>query len=77
MIPADKTLCLAHEHDRMPRNPRVPPDWCERLATCERHQAISRVQDDGTHTAQPRVCQPGKYDAYIPHGGQDSEGGSE
>ncbi len=77
MIPADKILCLAHEHDRAPRNPRVPPNFCDRLATCARHQAISRVPFDGTHTAMTRVCQPGKHDAYIPLEGNDGECGNQ
>jgi len=65
MIPADKTLCLAHEHDRVVCNPRVPPAWCERLATCARHQAISRVPFDGSHHVKPRVCQAGQHDAFV------------
>ena len=77
MIPADKILCLAHEHDRAPRNPRVPPNFCDRLATRARHQAISRFPFDGighTYHVNPRVCQPGKHDAYIPLEGTDSDG---
>lgn len=77
MIPADKILCLAHEHDRAQRNPRVPPNFCDRLATCARHQAISRVPFDGSHVVKPRVCHAGQHDAFMAIDGADSEGGEE
>ena len=64
-IPADKRLCLAHETDRQPRKPSVPPDWCERYRTCARHQAISQVPYDGSHVVATRVCLPGRTDAFI------------
>lgn len=74
MIAADKTLCLAHEHDKTPRNPRVPPDYCQRLATCARHQAISRMPFDGSNHVKPRVCLAGQHDAFVAIDGADSEG---
>ena len=61
----DKTLCLAYGHDKVPRNPRTPPEWCDRLADCLRHQAISRAPMDGSHSVKTRVCTVGKFDAFI------------
>lgn len=66
MIPEDKTLCLAHEHDRLPRKPGVPPDFCDRLVDCARHQAIGQTPHDGSHFIKQRVCQAGKHDAFVP-----------
>ena len=66
LIPADKRLCLAHESDRQPKKRiSTPPAFCASYRTCVRHQAISQVPFDGSHTASLRVCQPGKTDAYI------------
>ena len=63
--PTDKTLCLAHAHDRTPRNHNTPPAWCERYITCLRHHAISHAPYDGSHTVKSRVCQPGKFDQFL------------
>ena len=63
--PADKIMCLAHAHDRTPRNHKTPPAWCERYRDCARHQAISQVPYDASHTVKPRVCQAGKFDQFL------------
>ena len=68
LIPADKRLCLAHDRDRhrhLKERLTTLPEFCPRYRTCVRHQAISQVPYDGSHTASQRVCQPGKTDAYI------------
>ena len=63
--PSDKIMCLAHAHDRTPRNHKTPPAWCERYVTCLRHQAISQVPYDGSHTVKSRVCMPGQFDQFL------------
>lgn len=60
-IPEDNTLCLAHGNGRA----LLPPAWCERYVTCLRHQAISQVAYDGSHTVKPRVCMPGQFDQFL------------
>ena len=73
--PGDKILCLAHETDSAPRNSRTPPAFCDRLAACVRHQAITQAPYDGSHAVQPRVCASGRHDAFIGRDAGDSEGG--
>ena len=62
---ADKTLCLAHDHDRQIRKPTTPPAFCPRYIDCHRHQAIN-LGLNGTYTIKPRVCKPGQLDAFVP-----------
>ena len=63
--PTDKIMCLAHAHDRTPRNPKTPPAWCELYRDCARHHAISQVPCDGSHTVKPRVCGAGQFDQFL------------
>ena len=69
-------LCLAHEHDKEPRKPRTPPQFCVRYIDCERHQAISRNR---TEEVIERVCKPGQLDAFLPaqHVGKLADGDAE
>ena len=59
--PADKLMCLAHANDRT----LLPPAWCDRYRDCARHQAISQVAYDGSHTVKPRVCKAGQFDQFL------------
>lgn len=74
MITTETTFCLAHENDDKPRNPRTPPDWCERRESCMRHQAISLVPRGVTFAVENRMCQPGLHDQYIAKDETESEG---
>ena len=61
----DRTLCLGHEADKLPRPARVPPAFCPRYIDCHRHQAIN-LGFSGPYTVKPRVCNPGQLDAFVP-----------
>jgi hypothetical protein len=75
---ADKTLCLAHEHDRQIRNPTTQPAFCPRYIDCHRHQAIN-LGLNGNYTVKTRACKPGQLDAYLPaqHLGKLADGDAE
>ena len=62
----DRTLCLAHEADKLPRHERVPPAFCQRYIDCDRHQAINLLKPSAAYIIKTRVSKPGQLDAFVP-----------
>ena len=63
MLPATETRCLAHGQ---PAGGKGLSFWCDRRDECARHVSIRTDPFNGTLAVQPRLCQAGGQDYFIP-----------
>ena len=61
-LPDDQPRCLAYPENR-PFEKR--PEWCDRRDTCARFRSISVDRFDNTAITAYRVCDAGKFDAFL------------
>lgn len=62
-IPADLERCLAHLHD--PSGKDALRGWCEKLATCARHQSIKLDAFDEAYSVHTCLCTCARKLEYI------------
>lgn len=60
---AHHPLCIGH--DTRQGNPIGAPDFCARYGECRRNRDIVRGLFDDTTAIRHRVCQKGKFDAFV------------